>query len=829
MNWCWRIVVVLAFAHLACGKNILSKIVGKGGGGKHGRKGGRGTGGRVGKGSRRIAAVAAHLAWLKRKKRELDSALSNVTRCPAWKDDNLVSGACICDETSRWGTCQAARGLWAGVRAGTCSDSESSDVGNGIDEACAEGELQSARAHAVQQQLACSCRTHTAEPTPPPSCRLVAAECDTPLPWVQQPTEPQCARRVCSTQMLPEAARLASSSAFLGSITCTSSRHPGCACLFPGLRVAQLDGLLRGTRVIGDSTSLQFAAALRSVLNAPPGALERLIASQETALCAQRARGAGGGQGAQQFGGGEANQTRATGSAATYNVARPLCRLPNPELEEIVKADMRQDHPRSALPRSYPWNSLNPQDPTLVRRAAGEHVAVFNYGLHMLAGFVDPKRWATNVRKPLCSPEVCDNPRFPRAVCQNGQCAGCAARTSCTGGGRMPLGTFPLVPGETTPLSVAGNFSSKYPAFLESVARRLRAAGFSHVVFRSSNAIHDAAFVDDFETAVRACRDRESSACDKLRDRCVLAIGPAFVDACRDLGLDGSGSAHLNCLALCRFSTGCGLTDQTLPVRTRVCAGAPIDGYLDMGMVSAMHPECTRRGDGRHVFALELVGVRLLADVLLTLAPPPSPPRPPPPASPPSAFDSTSPASPTPAPSHCSVLAPANFRLPRGNSWPAGANSSRADIADRASLSGGRLFCSMTAVPKRLNLYLERILESFDRFEGATLADSRVTAGFVIVLDGATQLPQRARRLAARFPWAELVAKEYKWLFGQAHALNYILCRLRASAAAYWLRWEDSWLVSAPFISRALALLQTSGIFDVAVTDTHLRHVSSAS
>ena len=33
-----------------------------------------------------------------------------------------------------------------------------------------------------------------------------------------------------------------------------------------------------------------------------------------------------------------------------------------------------------------------------------------------------------------------------------------------------------LVPGETTPLSVAGNFSSKYPAFLESVARRLRAA-----------------------------------------------------------------------------------------------------------------------------------------------------------------------------------------------------------------------------------------------------------------------------------------------------------------------------------------------------------------
>ena len=47
------------------------------------------------------------------------------------------------------------------------------------------------------------------------------------------------------------------------------------------------------------------------------------------------------------------------------------------------------------------------------------------------------------------------------------------------------------------------------------------------------------------------------------------------------------------------------------------------------------------------------------------------------------------------------------------------------------------------------------------------------------MLDGVTQLPQRARRLAARFPWAELVAKEYKWLFGQAHALNFILCRLR--------------------------------------------------
>ena len=267
-----------------------------------------------------------------------------------------------------------------GVRAGTCSDSESSDVGNGIDEACAEGELQSARAHAVQQQLACSCRAH---------CRADAAAFLPPgggrvrhPSWVQQlpnrSARGACARTDAARGCAPRVRRL-SRLHYVHVIQASWMRVPVRAC-----------ALRSWMAFCGTASSathfLQFAAALRSVLNAPPGALERLIASQETALCAQRARGAGGGQGAQQFGGGEANQTRATGSAATYNVARPLCRLPNPELEEIVKADMRQDHPRSALPRSYPWNSLNPQDPTLVRRAAGEHVAVFNYGLHMLAG-----------------------------------------------------------------------------------------------------------------------------------------------------------------------------------------------------------------------------------------------------------------------------------------------------------------------------------------------------------------------------------------------------------------------------------------------------------
>jgi hypothetical protein len=96
-----------------------------------------------------------------------------------------------------------------------------------------------------------------------------------------------------------------------------------------------------------------------------------------------------------------------------------------------------------------------------------------------------------------------------------------------------------------------------------------------------------------------------------------------------------------------------------------------------------------------------------------------------------------------------------------------------------------------------------------------------------VVLDAVTELPEHAWALAKRFQWAELVPKEHRAVFGQPHSLNYILCRLSESAAEYWLRWEDSWLVSAPFISRSLALLQTGKLLDVSVAEGpgHMLHV----
>ena len=562
--------------------------------------------------------------------------------CLPWKDSNLASGACACAAPDHgWGQCAAKKtGNWAGFFTGRCSGGDA-DAWGGKQCSGSDVMIAAEREHVVSQQQTCPCAV-PANASLSPTCRPVTTRQFRQGNYTAQPL---CAEQVCSSEMYPEAARVVAASAFLGRIVCVSPLHwdSDCMCLFPGLSASgsslnHVDILLRGSRIIGDSTSLQFGAALRSVVQGP-SQVAALVAAQEESLHAQL-------ENAVPF--------------PSLNVANQLCRVPNLELHAL---SMRADNSpqlcgryidsteERSLPCSQQWNSRVPSDPTELPRAVHEHVAVFNYGLHLLWGYVEPTRWAVNANASTCgqTPPVHANrehcavhfcSQWPLAMCMHPLCAGCSARSKCPsnsksanashsnrgGSAEEPchtaLGTFPNIPGRAGRLSVVGNFSRAYPSFLGRMAQKLRKMGFSQVIFRSSNAIHDGAYTGKYRDAVRACRNRESGSCQGYIKECARINGLEFAEACRDTALDNAGSARLNCLAACHFSVHCKSSPQAHPTtQTRVCHhhDASIDGYLDMGMVSAMHPECTRQGDGRHVFALELVGVRLLRDLLLAV------------------------------------------------------------------------------------------------------------------------------------------------------------------------------------------------------------------
>jgi hypothetical protein len=209
------------------------------------------------------------------------------------------------------------------------------------------------------------------------------------------------------------------------------------------------------------------------------------------------------------------------------------------------------------------------------------HVAVFNFGLHLLGGYVDDSRW---LGKSHGSPSKADF----------------VARLNAT-----------------------------YPALLLRTVQWLRGRGHRYVVFKSTNSITESKFSGPWQAAVSACSSTsaaaDATACARFVTSCVATNGPGLADACRHLGFDNDGVGRINHLAagaLLDRSTASapgraaghhGQSDGHL-ARFFAQGGDFVDGYLDASAVTRAHPECSV--DGRHYFQLELANVRILSDAI---------------------------------------------------------------------------------------------------------------------------------------------------------------------------------------------------------------------
>lgn len=163
--------------------------------------------------------------------------------------------------------------------------------------------------------------------------------------------------------------------------------------------------------------------------------------------------------------------------------------------------------------------------------------------------------------------------------------------------------------------------------------------------------------------------------------------------------------------------------------------------------------------------------------------------------------------------------------------------TSRGSAVDSMPMSatartGPSLLGSITTVPSRAD-YLLVILRSLSRYEGSILKDRSRTVEFLVVVDQVEELPSKMQEVSRAdvVRWAKFVVKP-RWMYGQAQSLNLVLGRLRDTGARYWLRWEDSWVACAPFIDRALTLLEKPAeaepfgrIIDVSVSRGHLPHL----
>jgi hypothetical protein len=238
-------------------------------------------------------------------------------------------------------------------------------------------------------------------------------------------------------------------------------------------------------------------------------------------------------------------------------------------------------------------------------------VAVFNFGLHLLGGYVDSKRWAG---------------------------------ADASGSAKAPF---------------IRSVEEGYPSLLRRSVEEFGRSGYKHVIFRTTNAVADSKFHSEWRASVDACSEsppaRDAPACAALLRRCEAVLGLTTAtatalsqDVCRRLAFDARGASFLNTMAAEALLSPPGsqehAPDEATPRGHLVHSGASTTethgpsanassffafrpgarfadhlGYLDAHRATTLHPECTP--DGRHYFQVELVLARVLADALVLWKP----------------------------------------------------------------------------------------------------------------------------------------------------------------------------------------------------------------
>lgn len=341
------------------------------------------------------------------------------------------------------------------------------------------------------------------------------------------PRTPSCTTRICERKAFGELASFVARTAYIGAVVCASTSLSGsvkCKCFFPGLGQCRSSNASDQVAFIGDSTLRQLSFAwdaahdqnyISSVMDLqeahylPNGSSYEHVASLTQTLCYQSS----------------AHFYDDKKSTPSYTDAfRGHIVVPNvkPVIKRVVK------------------------------------IAVFNFGLHLLGGYVDPHRWKTHWAKSFIS-----------------------------------------------------DYKVNYDKVLKEAARSLKVQGFSRVVYKTTNAIAEDKYFGDWAKATLACK-HESAACNHLVHTCIEIHGASFSYQCRHLSFDYEGAVELNRVSgeALYNSSEAGWTPRDF----FTSGDALVDGVIDAHATTKLHPECCP--DGRHYFQLELTNARILHDAL---------------------------------------------------------------------------------------------------------------------------------------------------------------------------------------------------------------------
>eukprot|EP00965_Chrysotila_dentata_P181259 5983394-Pleurochrysis_carterae.AAC.1 len=119
-----------------------------------------------------------------------------------------------------------------------------------------------------------------------------------------------------------------------------------------------------------------------------------------------------------------------------------------------------------------------------------------------------------------------------------------------------------------------------------------------------------------------------------------------------------------------------------------------------------------------------------------------------------------------------------------------------------AAAASSSIFASLTTLPLRIP-DAHRVLQSFEVHE----PDATRRFIFWVVVDRAVGADAEVKQLQNEHKWTRVITKNSVADFGQARSLNLILRGLQESRARFWLKWEDSWIVSRPFVLDSLRLM----------------------
>jgi len=178
-------------------------------------------------------------------------------------------------------------------------------------------------------------------------------------------------------------------------------------------------------------------------------------------------------------------------------VGAPLC---DREYKQLF--DLRWDAPWLKAPEFYNQGFHEGVVEAPKHYRVHGSIAVFNYGLHLLGGVVDPTRWVL------------------------------------PGHGSAEKGAF------------VASLNTSYPNVTRAFVAELRHRGFKHVVFKYTNTIRSGVFVGGWKKAVDACSlasvRRSTKSCNQFMRRCVQVNGDTLRDACQHLCFDPEGSFNIN-------------------------------------------------------------------------------------------------------------------------------------------------------------------------------------------------------------------------------------------------------------------------------------------